>query len=416
MISLLKHLLWTCSGATVSLLKREECETEHSKYAAIGAAVFLTAVLAGVTASYAFSTIFDSVWWAVGLGCFWALMVFNLDRYIVLSIKKKAPNAAATLSERAKGWATELALALPRVALAALLAVAIAKPLELLIFHDEIELEKYGLRLDMAKEFQRELEPKEGGDTLAAQIKRLEDENLALEADIAAKEGERKKAKQNAVDEALGKKGDGLTGQTGPGRVFKHKDDLAKAVEAEADAYVKPRQLKMEANAGKIVELRGYENKAAADARDKAEKSDGLATRLRAFSRLAGRNDTVRYTNWVLMAIIMILELAPILTKLFAQYGPYDRLVEFTEQKFYLDKDVELEELRAQAERERRASLSRDGVISDLRTRLVSEVKADVENLKPNSEAQKNWHTAKNALIEQAAFGLSYSNGDRDGG
>src|SRR5689334_2264699 len=33
MFSLIKHFLWWCSGATVSLLERDECETERSKYA-----------------------------------------------------------------------------------------------------------------------------------------------------------------------------------------------------------------------------------------------------------------------------------------------------------------------------------------------------------------------------------------------
>ena len=417
MISYLKLFLWSCAGATTSLLGQDECETEHSKYSGIGAAVFLTAVLAGVTSSYAFFTVFNSIGWAVGMGSFWALLVFNLDRYIVLSIKKTAVGPQTTWRARIIGWWKQLLLALPRLALAALLAVAIARPLELLIFRDEIELAKQGLMVEQAREFKRDLEAGQTGDSqlsLAGQIKQIEDDNVRIEGEIKAKENEKRKAQQDAVNESLGVAGPGLSGDAGEGDTFRIKKEIAADVAKQADAYIGPRSDTLALNSERIKELRIKEARIETTAGKEIEATDGLATRLQAFSRLTARNDVVRYASWLIMAIIMILQIAPILTKLFSAYGPYDRMVEFAEQKVYLTKDQELAELTAAIEHRRLASLKRESVLSDLQLRLISDVKAEPENAPLGSEAQVNWQSAKNALIEQATFGLTYKseNGD----
>jgi hypothetical protein len=417
MISQLRLFLWSCAGATTSLLGQDECETEHSKYSGIGAAVFLTAVLAGVTSSYAFFTVFNSIGWAVAMGSFWALLVFNLDRYIVLSIKKTAVGPNTTLRTRIMGWWKQLLLALPRLALAALLAIAIAKPLELLIFRDEIDLAKRGLMLEQAREFKRDLEAGQAGDSqvsFAGQIKQLEDDNARIEGEIQAKENEKRQTQQDAVDESLGVAGPGRSGQAGEGDTFKIKQEIAANVTKQADAYIAPRRDTLSLNNESIKGLRIKEAQLEQAAGVASEATDGLATRLQAFSRLTARNEVVRYASWVIMAIIMILEIAPILTKLFSAYGPYDRMVEFAEQKVYLTKDQELAELTAALEQRRLAGLKREAVVSDLQLRLISDVKTEPDNARPGSEAQVNWQSAKNTLIEQATFGLTYKseNGD----
>jgi hypothetical protein len=44
---------------------------------------------ATLSASYAMYTVFENEFTAVGFGILWGLMIFNLDRYIVSSIKKQ---------------------------------------------------------------------------------------------------------------------------------------------------------------------------------------------------------------------------------------------------------------------------------------------------------------------------------------
>src|SRR5688500_13748424 len=109
-----------CSGSDAELL--EKCPTEISKYAGIGATIFFTGLFAALAGGYSLYTVFDNVWFAILFGVAWGLMIFNLDRYIVSGIRKEGRPRR------------EFVMAIPRILLAMLISVVIAKPLELKIF------------------------------------------------------------------------------------------------------------------------------------------------------------------------------------------------------------------------------------------------------------------------------------------
>src|SRR5688572_26194212 len=113
-----------CSGVDSSLLKK--CPTETSKYAGMGATIFFTGVFAALAAGYALYTVFDNIWTASLFGILWGFMIFNLDRYIVSSMRKEGK------------FSRELWMASPRIILAIIISIVIAKPLELKIFEKEI--------------------------------------------------------------------------------------------------------------------------------------------------------------------------------------------------------------------------------------------------------------------------------------
>ena len=83
----IKTFFWICSGADLNTLKRTP--TEANKFIGIGGTIFFTAVLAFLSSGYAIYTVFDSYVAAFFFGLIWALMIFNLDRYIVSSMKNK---------------------------------------------------------------------------------------------------------------------------------------------------------------------------------------------------------------------------------------------------------------------------------------------------------------------------------------
>ena len=120
----IRNFFWLCSGAHIKLLERSP--SESSKYVGIGATVFFTGIFAALAGFYAFNFVFDRVWVAVLVGIVWGLMIFNLDRYIVSSMRKKG-----TIKQ-------EMILASPRIILAVLIAIVISKPLELKVFEKEI--------------------------------------------------------------------------------------------------------------------------------------------------------------------------------------------------------------------------------------------------------------------------------------
>lgn len=127
---MISNFLIFCSGADSGMI--DQCpKSERNKYASIGATVFLTGFLAAISSGYALYTIFRgeayAFFVAIGFGLVWATIIFNLDRYIVSSLRKEG------------NWKRELLYATPRFIIAILISLVIAKPLEVRIFSSRIE-------------------------------------------------------------------------------------------------------------------------------------------------------------------------------------------------------------------------------------------------------------------------------------
>ncbi|SFC02275.1 protein of unknown function [Parapedobacter composti] len=124
----LTRFFWWCSGAHRETL--EKYPAEHSKYVGIGATIFFTGLFAALSGGYALYFVFSgslfAPLYAVLFGLLWGLAIFNMDRYIVSSINKNAPGFRQFLQ------------ATPRILLAVLIGIVIARPLELKVFDKEI--------------------------------------------------------------------------------------------------------------------------------------------------------------------------------------------------------------------------------------------------------------------------------------
>ncbi|MES1223284.1 MAG: DUF4407 domain-containing protein, partial [Bacteroidota bacterium] len=121
------HFLWWCAGAHQSLLK--EYPSEHTRYAGLGGVLLATFVLASLSAGYAIYSVFNNIGWAIAFALIWGLIIFNFDRFLVSTMRKYG------VSVRKQIW-----MAVPRIFLALLIAITIARPLELKIFEKEIDV------------------------------------------------------------------------------------------------------------------------------------------------------------------------------------------------------------------------------------------------------------------------------------
>ena len=125
----IRKFFWMCTGTPVEII--EKYPTEHNKFIGIGATIFFTALFAALSGGYALYYVFAgtplAILFAVVFGILWGLAIFNLDRYIVSSINKTA-----------KGL-RQFYQASPRLIFAILIAIVIARPLELKIFDKEIK-------------------------------------------------------------------------------------------------------------------------------------------------------------------------------------------------------------------------------------------------------------------------------------
>lgn len=124
----LTRFFWWCGGVHQATLRNYP--TEHNKYVGIGATIFFTGLFAALSGGYALYFVFNgssgALLYAFIFGLLWGLAIFNLDRYIVSSLSKNASGFRQFLQ------------ATPRILLAVLIGIVIARPLELKVFDKEI--------------------------------------------------------------------------------------------------------------------------------------------------------------------------------------------------------------------------------------------------------------------------------------
>ena len=339
---------WFCSGAETEILKK--CPTEASKYTGIGATIFFTGVFAFLSASYALYTVFDSVWAAIGFGIIWGLMIFNLDRFIVSSMRKEGRVGR------------EFLMATPRLILAILISVIIARPLELKIFEKEIgpelvvmEQEKYA---QQESQLQARFIPYQ--DSLRSQIALLKNE-------VATKTTTRDELLRIAREEA---DGTGGSRRRNPGPIYKVK-------KADADKADEELKTLISSNNERIVYLEGLLSGSVSTTNqelDALEKSrlDGPAARLEALDRITENSPAILWAHWFILLLFIAIETAPVFVKLISPRGPYDNLLRIAEHGFIVEETEST--ARANAESKTRSEILPDHERSYIHKRLDAEL------------------------------------------
>ena len=292
-----KKFFLLCSGADKTLL--EGCsEGEQTKYIGIGATVFFTSVMAFIASSYALFTVFDDAYIAMGFGVVWGLLIFNLDRFIVSTIRK-----------RDRFW-SEFLQASPRIILAIIIAIVISKPLEIKIFEKEINTvllkEKNAMALNNKKE-------------IASYFKSDLDKNKAetdsLKSEITKKEKEVNTLYETYITEAEGTKG---TMKLGKGPVFKEKIAKHNLASAELDTIRKNNLAKIDLNEKKSKTLQADLDKKVTETQPIIDGFDGLMARINALNKLP------LIPSLFIMLLFLAIETSPIIAKLLSPKGEYD--------------------------------------------------------------------------------------------
>ncbi|HNE29931.1 MAG TPA: DUF4407 domain-containing protein, partial [Saprospiraceae bacterium] len=291
-----------CSGVDQSIL--EKCPTDRNKYAGIGATVFFTGVLAFISSGYALYTVFDSYLAAVFFGLVWGLMIFNLDRYIVMSMKSYGR------------WWRDWLVALPRLALAVLLALVISKPLEMKIFDKEIRGELVQMEQEVFKQQEDRVLAR-----FQAQIDEQKVQIETLKADIAAKTAARDTLVHMAAQEA---DGTGGSGHKNLGPIYRAKKDDADRAQTELTNLLATALPAIQAKEQTVRELEAkVQSEIAALNRT---GYDGLAARMEALSRLSANSLAILYASLFITLLFVAIETAPIMVKLISYRSPYDYL------------------------------------------------------------------------------------------
>lgn len=297
------NFLWWCAGAHQQLLK--EFPSEHSKYTGLGGVILATFVLASLSAGYAIYSVFGSWVWTIAFALIWGLIIFNFDRFLVSTMRKYG------ISRRKQLW-----MAVPRLALALIIGLTIARPLELKIFEKEID----------TRVVQNMHQKIHINDSLLqaetqSQLRVADNERNRLLARRSAVEDTLYRLQQAYVQEA---DGTGGSQQRGIERLTRLKMD---AYRQALTATAPEMQQLQDGIRGQDSVLAGA-NASMEDKRKQYETSVkanvGFLERNKALSDLSRDESSVFWTSLLISLLIILIEIGPILSKLIMPVGPYD--------------------------------------------------------------------------------------------
>lgn len=327
------RFLWFCAGADGHLLARCPA-SDWVKYQGIGGIVLATTVLAFVSASYAFYTVFSpktqtaleaTLHTATALsstlaGLLWALVIFNIDRFIVSSTGKGDGSERITL--------TEFFQSMPRLLMAGIIGVCISAPLEIRILKPEIdaqlELEQNEYLVELNRHSEGLIQARR--DELQKKVDKAQT-YLAERTDYFEKRRLEINAQRRQLElEAEGKTTNGVAGR---GPAWRDKKETLDKMEAELGRDVAAHEEKAKVYSADIT---GWTKELASLAQDlaRAKQSnlqqsrhlDGLMKRIHISHEIGG------FVPWAILLLLLAVETGPIFFKMMLVTSTYDHLLE----------------------------------------------------------------------------------------
>ncbi|GAB4428372.1 MAG: hypothetical protein OHK0039_46880 [Bacteroidia bacterium] len=374
-----KRFFFACAGAYIRIL--EIAPSEHTKYVGIGATILLTACMAVISGSFAIYTLVENVVVSVLFGLLWGALIFNLDRYIVSSIRKEG-----------RTW-HELGLAMPRLLLAVVISLVITKPIEIELFSNQLDSELLIHTARLEKESEMELDRSLGLDSIRRELAYIDSvrwqykqlkEGKPSSFDFNEASGEYTRAK--ATYDSLYrlymptiKANDKLRGdlwnnyatkvyETGPDgeqrfvrwnfpqkwqdqsndlyrtnqRLQKVLDEHGARVEGldkmrkgaraafaeQLDEEIRLLQTRREDLEAARVEREAIRKEQIPQARESARRyAKGFPARIQALEQLKQKDGAIWWTSNLIVLLFMLLETSPVFVKLISKRGPYDYLL-----------------------------------------------------------------------------------------
>ena len=294
---MLQRFFILCSGADTDILNT--CSKgEQNKYAGIGATVFFTALMATIACSYALYTVFVTIYSAVFFGIIWGLLIFNLDRYIVSTIKKR------------NSFGQEFVQAIPRLILAIIIAIVISKPLEMKIFEKEINQVLLEEKNEMTLANQQQL-----AEQFSPNINKLQEEISSLKQEITDKQAETDALYEIYINEAEGTAGTGLLGK---GPVYEEKREKHDASLLELNSLKAGNHQRIQEKENQIAQLNVNYEESVTKTQPIIDGFDGLMARINALEKLPW------LPSFFIFLLFLAIETSPIIAKLLAPKGEYD--------------------------------------------------------------------------------------------
>ena len=324
-LSPLNRALYFSAGVDIQLLKH--CPSyDRVKLQGIGGTVVATAILAFISGSYAFYTVFGpksvnnpdefSFMWML-ISCFfglvWGSVIYNLDRFIVSTTGHGDGTDSIT-------WA-EIFKALPRMLMAVLIGIVLSKPLEIRIMKTEIDAVLFDKQKEKSEEYIATAKDKLDLDLLNINTpkKELISQKEKKEQDLKKLE----KDVQNSIDIYNEEMKSGLKEKS------KKKEEQmndAKGLLAEGKARLLPEiselEIRIKEKDQQVVQANSEFQQAIIDAKLQAGRIDGL------IKRIEIAHETSKLASYFLTAMLIFIEISPLFFKMMLTLSPIDYLTD----------------------------------------------------------------------------------------
>lgn len=304
-----KFLIFS-SGASLGILTK--CPRfEVNKYASIGMTIVFTSILSMISSYFAFKLIFNAQNIAIIAAILWGSIIFNLDRYIISSMRSS--------DNKLTGFVKSI----PRLLIAVLIAIIVSKPLEIQLFKSEINTFLNNIKTSQLFEVKQKNAP---------DLKLIESKEQKLKTNFESKLLLRDKYYEDYKCECTGLCGTKKKGYGPECRSRKKRYELFLS------------ELNIE-RAAKDSILKKYNlEKSKIKARIDKEETFILTNEFGLFDHIKALNQIDKFSSFFIFFIFVMIETAPILTKLLSEKGPYDNLILEFEMEFeasYLEKKDE---------------------------------------------------------------------------
>jgi hypothetical protein len=304
------RFLWWCGGAVEGPLRL--FPTEWAKHEGIGGAVLTTGVFAFLSGFYAVYTTLANgpygIATSIGVGAFWGLAIFNLDRYIVSSLRKPTGPELRLWPRLSRTWLPVL----PRVGLAIVIGISLSKPLELRLFQSAVasqaELNRDRLLIE-----------KKTNLVQGSRLNEIQADANQLTAELTAAED-----RARFLEDEFRKESDGTGGSLRYGYSEVARVKQAAAVQARQAAA----QLRADtAERAKLLQSEA-DNTASALDRQLEEFRKSLTgdflTKMAALADLSANSPSIWWISAFVTFLLIGIEITPVLVKVLSPIGPYD--------------------------------------------------------------------------------------------
>jgi hypothetical protein len=313
------ELLWWLSTAEKELVA--DAVVDRNRYKIIGMTVLATWAFATLAWTYFFTTVTNDSWMAYPLGFFMGFIILTIDRALIKGISKQNRNRLWPL--------------VCRGLLAVTIGTFMAQPALLYMFKKEIRLQTAS---DNEK---KKISNSYVLDSLYKDRKtELASQKMGLQNELQAKYDAVSKARANFLAEA---DGSGGTGKVGIEKIAMAKRNEYEKLDAEYKQLYAVSQPKTEAIDAVLKEI---DNKMQQEQNAYAQNfNDGFLTQIASLNNLIKENSALQTRYYLLVAILLLIELMPVIAKTVLPAGTYD-------ERAMLREELEKEMARSNTRRE----------------------------------------------------------------